>query len=66
MARMGFIFALSLYFSICALFVVKLGYRLFHVENPTGFLAVFFLIFSGGALFLFMHLLSAFTGPLPT
>jgi hypothetical protein len=65
MARMGFIFALSLYFSICGLFAVKLGYDFFHTENPSGSLAILFLIFSGGALFLFMHLASAFTHPLP-
>lgn len=65
MARMGFIFALSLYFSICGLFAVKLGYSFFHAESPSGSLAILFLIFSGGALFLFMHLASAFTDPLP-
>lgn len=66
MARMGFIFALLLYFSICGLFAVQLGYDLFHTGNPSGLLAIFFLVFSGGALFLFMHLISAVTGPLPT
>ena len=65
MARMGWIWTVLIAFSICGFFAVILGYDLFHVKNPSGLLGIFFLVFGGGTIFLGLHLLNAFTDPLP-
>ncbi|HKY71878.1 MAG TPA: hypothetical protein VJL88_08150 [Nitrospira sp.] len=64
-ARMALIFCLLYLFSFHGVFAAWLGYGFFHAKNPNGVQGILFLIFGGASLFFGVHLLRAFTDPLP-
>jgi hypothetical protein len=65
MARMGLIFCLLYFFSICGVIALSLGYDFFHSKNPNGAEGIVFLMFGGATLFFGVKLINAFTDPLP-